>query len=279
MAGQRDPTMNRTLADAVSPGMNVPEATNASWATTYGNLNKPTFQAMSTIAGAAPTSLAFGGEFAQSKNHVAGPGTSSDPSASPTAMPARRSTTTPAGVSGISSDYSPASNPTTPDGMDPTHLHVNPKVANPAFSIGAGLLGPIGIAAGLANTVSGWMGGPTAADAVNFALAHGSNPNNVTGGSGSSAATLGRYGPGPIVSDAGLTITPSDTSASTDAPTVTTAEQAYLDALSHMPAADTSTLLHVRRLPLIAPSATTAPVYNPMQDPAVLAALGYGRTY
>lgn len=96
---------------------------------------------------------------------------------------------------GAASGADTAMDPTTPDGAPAKHLSVPNWAGNGVAGIAAGsLLGPVGTLLGIGNSISGFMGGPTAADAINGALAHPGAPTGVTGGGDNSNAS-GREGP------------------------------------------------------------------------------------
>ena len=184
------------------------------------------------------------------------------------------------------------SDPTTPDGAPAKHLSVPHWAGNSVAGIAASsLLGPAGTLLGMGNTISGWMGGPTAADGINAALAHPSAPTGVTGGGDNSSQPgsdhWGSSMPAPVYAPGGGGDGSGSSSPSTASSGINpydphaTAIAAYQAALAGMGKGtgagtpDTSSNprpLLIRGRPVR--QAAPKPLYRPMEDPIVRRALG-----
>ena len=184
------------------------------------------------------------------------------------------------------------SDPTTPDGAPAKHLAVPNWAGNGVAGIAAGsLLGPVGSLLGMGNTISGWMGGPTAADGINAALAHPGAPTGVTGGGdNSSQPGSDRYGstmPAQVYGPSGGGDGSGSSSPSTASSGINpydphaAAMAAYNAALAGMGKGagsgtpDTTPSprpLLIRGRPVR--QAAPKPLYKPMEDPIVRRALG-----
>lgn len=192
----------------------------------------------------------------------------------------------------------PSASPDTSDGTAPTtdaptkHLSVPNWAGNGVAGIAAGsLLGPVGSLLGMGNTISGWMGGPTAADGINAVLSHPGAPTGVTGGGDrSSQPGADRWGssmPAPVYAPG----TGGDGSGSSSPSTASSgvspydphaaAMAAYQAALAGMGRGTGSGTpdatpgprpLLIRGRPVR--QAAPKPLYRPMEDPIVRRALG-----
>ena len=220
-------------------------------------------------------------------------GTVASPGFSPEAGFSTSDTSAPSAGISFNGPAAPAdgtSDPTTPDGAPAKHLSVPNWAGNGAAGIAAGsLLGPVGSLLGMGNTISGWMGGPTAADGINAALAHPGAPTGVTGGGDNSSQPgsdhWGSSMPAPVYAPGGGGSGSSSPSTASSGVSPydphAAAMAAYNAALAGMGkgtgsgtsgASSGPRPLLIRGRPVR--QAAPPPLYKPMEDPIVRRALG-----
>ena len=176
---------------------------------------------------------------------------------------------------GAASGADTSMDPTTPDGAPAKHLSVPNWAGNGVAGIAAGsLLGSAGTLLGFGNTLSGLFGGPTAADAINGALAHPGAPGSVTGSptSASDSNASGREGPyNQPYSGSGSV---GDGSGTGNDPQAASTAPAPGGALPY-----SAPPLTIRRRHQYYDTTTpSVSFYNPMTDPAVARALAAMRS-